>query len=61
MRALTPYCTEVLKISPEQAERLRSIRERSLPQRRKKGPGQYFNWLFEAAEILAGAKKNYNV
>ena len=52
------YCTEVLKISAEQAERLKLIRDRSLPQRGKKGPGPFFDWLFQAAEILAGAKKN---
>lgn len=52
------YCTEVLKISAEQAERLKLIRGRSLPQRGKKGPGPFFDWLFQAAEILAGAKKN---
>jgi hypothetical protein len=55
------YCTEVLKISAEQAQRLKLIRDRCLPQRGKKGPGQYFNWLFEAAEILAGAKKNHDL
>ena len=52
------YCTEVLHISAEQAERLKLIRERSLPQRGKKGPGPFFDWLFQAAEILVGAKKN---
>jgi hypothetical protein len=52
------YCTEVLKISSEQAELLKSIRERSLPHRGKKGPGPFFDWLFQAAEILAAAKKN---
>src|SRR4030095_6549589 len=52
------YCTEVLKISAEKAERLQSIRDRSLPQRGKKGPGPFFDWLFQAAEILASAKKN---
>jgi hypothetical protein len=55
------YCTEVLKISVEQAERLKLIRDRSLPQRGKKGPGPFFDWLFEAAEILAGAKKNHDL
>jgi len=52
------YCTEVLHISAEQAKRLKLIRDRSLPQRGKKGPGPFFDWLFQAAEILAGAKKN---
>jgi len=52
------YCNEVLKISAEQAERLKLIRERPLPQRKKKGPGPFFGWLFHVAEILAGAKKN---
>jgi hypothetical protein len=52
------YCTEVLHISAEQAERLTLIRDRSLPQRGKKGPGPFFDWLFQAAEILVGAKKN---
>jgi len=52
------YCAEVLNVSAEQAERLKSIRDRSLPQRGKKGPGPFFDWLFQAAEILAGAKKN---
>jgi hypothetical protein len=51
----------VLKISVEQAERLKLIRDRSLPQRGKKGPGPFFDWLFEAAEILAGAKKNHDL
>jgi hypothetical protein len=52
------YCAEVLHISGEQAERLKSIRDRSVPQRGKKGPGPFFDWLFQAAEILVGAKKN---
>jgi hypothetical protein len=52
------YCAEVLHISAEQAKRLKSIRDRSLPQRGKKGPGPFFDWLFQAAEILASAKKN---
>jgi hypothetical protein len=52
------YCTKVLHISAEQAERLKLIRERPLPQRQKKGPGPFFDWLFQAAEILIGAKKN---
>ena len=52
------YCTEVLHISPEQAARLKLIRDRSLPQRAKKGPGPFFDWLFQAAEILASAKKS---
>ncbi len=52
------YCTEVLHISAEQAERLKLIRERPLPRRGKRGPGPFFGWLFQAAEILAGAKKN---
>ena len=51
------YCTEMLKISAQQAERLKLIRDRSLPQR-KKGPGPFFEWLLQAAEILAGAKKS---
>ena len=55
------YCAEVLKISEEQAERLKSIRDRSLPQSGKKGPGPFFDWLFQAAEILAAAKKNYDL
>ena len=55
------YCTEVLKISAEQAQRLKLIRDRSLPQRGKKGPGPVFDWLFQAAEILAGAKKNHDL
>ena len=50
------YCTEVLKLSVEQAERLKSIRDRSLPQRGKKGSGPFFDWLFQAAEILARVK-----
>lgn len=52
------YCTEVLNVSAEQAERLKLIRDRSLPQRGKKGPGPFFACLFQAAEILVGAKKN---
>ena len=52
------YCTEVLKICAEQAERLKLVRERPLPQRGKKGPGPFFDWLFQAAEILVGAKKD---
>ena len=52
------YCTEALKMSAEQAERLKLIRDRSLPQRGKKGPGRFFDWLFQTAEILAGVKKN---
>ena len=55
------YCTEVLKISAEQTQRLKLIRDRSLPQRGKKGPGPFFDWLFQAAEILAGAKKNHDL
>ena len=50
------YCTEVLHISAEQAKRLKVIRDRSLPQRGKKGPGPFFDWLFQAADILARAK-----
>jgi len=52
------YCSEVLHISAEQAERLKLIRDRCLPPRGKKGPGPFFNWVFQGAEILAGAKKN---
>jgi hypothetical protein len=48
----------VLKISADQAERLKLIRDRCLPQRGKKGPGPFFDWLFQGAEILTGAKKN---
>jgi hypothetical protein len=55
------YCTQVLKISVEKAERLKLIRNRGLPQRGKKGPGQFFGWLFEAAEILADAKKRHDL
>jgi len=55
------YCAEVLNVSAEQAERLKSIRVRSLPQRGKKGPGPFFDWLFQAVEILAAAKKNYDL
>ncbi len=55
------YCTEVLKISPDKAERLKLIRDRSLPQRGKKGPGAFFAWLFQAAEILAGAQKKHDL
>ena len=55
------YCTEVLKISAEQAEQLKLIRERPLPRREKKGPGPFFDWLFQAVEILAGAKKNHDL
>jgi hypothetical protein len=50
------YCSEVLHISAEQAERLKSIRDRSLPQRGKKGPGPFFDWLFQTADILVRAK-----
>jgi hypothetical protein len=52
------YCTEVLHISAEQAKWLKLIKERPLPQRGKKGPGPFFDWLFQTAEILVGAKKN---
>ena len=52
------YYTEVLKISAEQAERVKLIRERPLPQRGRKGPGPFFDWLFQAAEILVGPKKS---
>ena len=52
------YCAEVLHISAEQAERLKLIRDRCFPQRGKKGPGPFFGWFFQAAEIIAGAKKN---
>jgi hypothetical protein len=55
------YCTEVLKISAEQAKRLELIRDRALPQRGKKGPGPFFDWLIEFAEILAGAKRNHDL
>jgi hypothetical protein len=55
------YCTEVLHISAEQAERLKLMRDRSLPQRGKKGPGPFFDWLFQAAEILVGAKKHHDL
>ncbi|SRR6266542_4795309 len=55
------YCAEVLHVSAEQAERLKLIRDRSLPQRGKKGPGPFFDWLFQAAEILAIAKKNHDL
>jgi hypothetical protein len=55
------YCTQVLKISAEQAERLKLIRDQSLPQRGKKGPGPFFAWLFQAAEILAGTEKNHDL
>jgi hypothetical protein len=55
------YCAEVLHVSAEQAERLKSIRNRSLPQRGKKGLGPFFGWLFEAAEMLAGGKKNHDL
>lgn len=55
------YCAEVLHISAEQTERLKSIRDRSLPQRGKRGPGPFFGWLFQAAEILVGAKKNHDL
>ena len=50
------YCTDVLHISAEQVERLKLIRDQSLPQRGKKGPGPFFDWLFQAADILARAK-----
>jgi hypothetical protein len=55
------YCTEVLHISAEQAEQLKLIRERPLPRREKKGPGPFFDWLFQAVEILARAKKNHDL
>jgi hypothetical protein len=55
------YCTEVLKISAEKAARLKLIRDRSLLQRGKKGPGPLFDWLFQAAEILTGANKNHDL
>jgi len=55
------YCTEVLHVSAEQAERLKLIKDRSLPQRGKKGPGPFFDWLFQAAEILARANKNHDL
>ena len=55
------YCAEALHISAEQAERVKLIRDRSLPNRGKKGPGPFFGWLFQAAEILAGAKKNQDL
>src|SRR5215467_11162784 len=51
-------CAEVLHISAAQADRLKSIRDRTLSQRGKKGPGPFFDWLFQAAEILAGKKKS---
>jgi hypothetical protein len=51
----------VLHISAEQAQGLKLIRERPLPQRGKKGPGPFFGWLFQAAEILADAKKNHDL
>ena len=52
------YCAQVLNISAEKSDRLKLIRERPLPQRGKKGPGPFFGWLFQAAEILVGAKKD---
>jgi len=52
------YCAEVLNISAEKSDRLKLIRERPLPQRGKKGLGPFFGWLFQAAEILVGAKKD---
>jgi hypothetical protein len=55
------YCTEVLKIPSEKAERLKLIREQCLPQRGKKGPESFFGWLFQVAEILTGAKKDFDL
>jgi hypothetical protein len=55
------YCAEVLHVSAEQAERLKLIREPPLPRREKKGPGPFFDWLFQAVEILARAKNNHDL
>ncbi len=44
------YCAEVLHVSA-----------RSLPQQGKKGPEPFFDWLFQAAEILTIAKKNHDL
>jgi len=57
----TVHVSFLPNICSEKAGRLKLIRDRSLPQRGKKGPRQDFNWLFEAAEILAGAKKDHDL
>ena len=51
------YCGEVLGIPSARIQCLKLIKDRCLPHPGKAGPAKLFGWLFEAAEILANAKK----
>ena len=54
------YCVEMLGIPAPKIRGLILLKDQSLPRRKKAGPVELFNWLFDAVEILAGSKSKNN-
>jgi len=54
------YCLEMLGIPAPKIRGLILLKDQSLPRRKKAGPVELFNWLFDAVEILAGSKSKNN-
>jgi hypothetical protein len=55
------YCVEALGIPASKIQALKSIKEQSLPRRRKAGPPELFSWLFRITDLLADPKKRYDL
>jgi hypothetical protein len=55
------YCVEALGIPASKIQALKSIKEQSLPRPRKAGPPELFSWLFRITDLLADAKKRYDL
>ena len=55
------YCLEVLGIPSSKIQDLKLIKDKRLPRPGKSRPADLFSWFFEAAEILADAKKGHDL
>src|SRR5713226_334901 len=55
------YCVEALGIPASKIEALKSIKDQGLPRPRKAGPPELFSWLFRITDLLADAKKRYDL
>jgi hypothetical protein len=55
------YCVEALGIPASKIQALKSIKDQGLPRPRKAGPPELFSWLFRITDLLADAKKRYDL
>src|SRR5713226_4470101 len=55
------YCVEALGIPASKIQALKNIKDQGLPRPRKAGPPELFSWLFRITDMLADAKKRYDL